>query len=184
MNLPANQKMPTQPLGQEDPLEVEMATHSSILPRKSHGQRSLAGYSPCGYRKSRTRLRGINNSKWHTCLVLFPPKKVLMCKCMHVDSNSGNDRSDFLWFWSVVFQMGYVSYLGSQILLCSWYPCMRKEDHESKTLGPLTNILPSIPIIFLEKVQLYLKNWLYTPKLIPFKMGFNYTHNINCVIKY
>ena len=56
-------KMPTQPLGQEDPLEVEMATHSSILPRKSHGQRSLAGYSPCGYRKSRTRLRGINNSK-------------------------------------------------------------------------------------------------------------------------
>ena len=33
-------------LGQEDPLEEEMATHSSILPGKFHGQRSLAGYSP------------------------------------------------------------------------------------------------------------------------------------------
>ena len=32
-------------LGQEDLLEEEMATHSSILPWKSHGQRSLEGYS-------------------------------------------------------------------------------------------------------------------------------------------
>ena len=30
----------------EDPLEEEMATHSSILAWKSHEQRSLAGYSP------------------------------------------------------------------------------------------------------------------------------------------
>ena len=29
-----------------------MATHSSILPGKSHGQRSLAGYSPWGRRES------------------------------------------------------------------------------------------------------------------------------------
>ena len=32
-------------LGQEDPLETEMATHSSIL-AGSHGQKSLVGYSP------------------------------------------------------------------------------------------------------------------------------------------
>ena len=32
-------------LGQGDPLEEEMATHSSI-PERPHGQRSLAGYSP------------------------------------------------------------------------------------------------------------------------------------------
>ena len=31
-----------QSLGQEDPLEKEMATHSSILSGESHGQRSLA----------------------------------------------------------------------------------------------------------------------------------------------
>ena len=29
----------------DDPLEEEMATHSVFLPEKSHGQRSLAGYS-------------------------------------------------------------------------------------------------------------------------------------------
>ena len=33
-------------LGQEDPLEKEMATHSSILAWKIYGQRSLAGCSP------------------------------------------------------------------------------------------------------------------------------------------
>ena len=30
----------------EEPLEKGMATHSSILPGKFHGQRSLVGYSP------------------------------------------------------------------------------------------------------------------------------------------
>ena len=39
-------------LGWEDPLEKGMATHSSILPGESHGQRSLAGYSPQGRKES------------------------------------------------------------------------------------------------------------------------------------
>ena len=38
--------------GLGDPLEEEMATHSSILARGIHGQRSLTGYSPRG--------RGVN----------------------------------------------------------------------------------------------------------------------------
>ena len=42
-------------LGQEDPLEKEMATHSSIFAWKIHGQRSLAGPSPW-VPKSRTEL--------------------------------------------------------------------------------------------------------------------------------
>ena len=42
-------------LGQEDPLEKEIAIHSSIL-GKSHGWRSLADYSPWGSAKSRTGL--------------------------------------------------------------------------------------------------------------------------------
>ena len=37
-----------QSLGWEDPLEKEMATHSSTLAWKSHGWRSLVGYSPWG----------------------------------------------------------------------------------------------------------------------------------------
>ena len=43
------QKMEIRSLGQEDPLEEEMATHSNILglgTGKSHGQRSLEGHSP------------------------------------------------------------------------------------------------------------------------------------------
>ena len=40
-----------QSLGQEDPLENEIATHSSILPGKSHGWRSLVGYSQWGHKE-------------------------------------------------------------------------------------------------------------------------------------
>ena len=35
-----------QSLGQEDPLEEGMATHSGILPGESHEQRILVGFSP------------------------------------------------------------------------------------------------------------------------------------------
>jgi len=34
-----------------DLLEKGMATHSSLLARKSRGQRSLAGYCPKGYKE-------------------------------------------------------------------------------------------------------------------------------------
>ena len=45
-NLPAMQETWVQSLGWENPLEKEMATTPVFLPGKSHGQRSLAGYSP------------------------------------------------------------------------------------------------------------------------------------------
>ena len=38
-------------LGQDDPLEKQMATHSTILPENSHGQRSLVGYRQWGCRR-------------------------------------------------------------------------------------------------------------------------------------
>ena len=41
-----------QSLGQEDPLEKGMAIHSLFLPGEVHGQRSMAGYSPCGQKES------------------------------------------------------------------------------------------------------------------------------------
>ena len=49
-NLPAMQESQVRSLGWEDPLEEGMATHSSILAWRIHGQRSLAGYSPWGCR--------------------------------------------------------------------------------------------------------------------------------------
>ena len=51
-NLPAMWESWVQSLGREDPLKRRMATHFTILATavfllgESHGQRSLAGYSP------------------------------------------------------------------------------------------------------------------------------------------
>ena len=44
-NPPAKQETWVQSLVWEDPLEEEMATYYSFLPGKSHGRRSLAGYT-------------------------------------------------------------------------------------------------------------------------------------------
>ena len=50
-HLPGMRETRVRSLGQEDPLEKEMATHSStLLPGESHGGRSLVGYSPWGRR--------------------------------------------------------------------------------------------------------------------------------------
>ena len=38
-------------LGQEDPLEKEMAPHSRLLPGKFHGQRILVGYNPWSHER-------------------------------------------------------------------------------------------------------------------------------------
>ena len=48
------QEKQVQSVGQEDPLEKEMATHSSTLAGKSHGWRNLVGYSPWGRKESDT----------------------------------------------------------------------------------------------------------------------------------
>ena len=45
------QEAEVQFLGWEDPLEKEVATHSSILAWKFCGQRSLVGYSPWGHKR-------------------------------------------------------------------------------------------------------------------------------------
>ena len=50
-------------LGQEDPLEKELATHSSILAWKTYGQRSLEGYSPWGRRESDTTERACTHTE-------------------------------------------------------------------------------------------------------------------------
>ena len=55
-NLPEMQETQVQSLGQEDPLEKGMATHSRILPGELHRWRRLAGYTVHGVAKSRPRL--------------------------------------------------------------------------------------------------------------------------------
>ena len=53
-HLPTVRETWVQFLGQEDLLQKEMAIHSSILLGKSHGWRSLVGYSPPGQKESDT----------------------------------------------------------------------------------------------------------------------------------
>ena len=53
-NPPAMQETWVRSLGQEDPLKKRIATHSSIIAGKLHGQRTLVGYSSCGYKQSDT----------------------------------------------------------------------------------------------------------------------------------
>ena len=53
------QEMRVQSLGQKDPLEKEMATHSSILAWRIDGERSLAGYGPWGHKELDTTLEGV-----------------------------------------------------------------------------------------------------------------------------
>ena len=65
-NPPAMQGMQVRSLDQEDPLEKEMAVHSRILARNSHGQRNLVGYSPCGVKESDTAERLTNNKVLRT----------------------------------------------------------------------------------------------------------------------
>ena len=48
------QETQVQSLGQEDPLEENMATHCSVLAWQTQGRRSLAGESSKGYKESDT----------------------------------------------------------------------------------------------------------------------------------
>ena len=53
-NLPAMLETWVQSLGWKDPLEKGKATTPVFLSGESHGQRSLAGYSPWGHKESDT----------------------------------------------------------------------------------------------------------------------------------
>jgi len=55
-NPPASAGVTGSVLGWEGPLEEEMATQSSNLAWKIHGQRSLVGYSPWGHKRVRQDL--------------------------------------------------------------------------------------------------------------------------------
>ena len=63
-NLPAMQETWVQSLDWEDSQEKEWQPTSVLLPEESHGQRSLAGYSPWGSQKSHTWLSNRHIYKW------------------------------------------------------------------------------------------------------------------------
>ena len=66
--LPTTRETQVQSLGQEDLLEKEMATHPIIWPGKSHGRRTLVGYSPWGRKELDTTER-LHLPSLHTMLL-------------------------------------------------------------------------------------------------------------------
>ena len=60
-NLPAIQETQVQSLGREDPLEKEMATHSSTLAWKIPWMESMVGYIVHGVAKSQTCLSDLTS---------------------------------------------------------------------------------------------------------------------------
>ena len=64
--LPAMQETQVRFLDREDPLEKEIATHSSTLAWKTHGQRSLVAYSTWGCKESDMTDRF--HSHFHSCI--------------------------------------------------------------------------------------------------------------------
>ena len=64
-NLPAVQETGVRSLGQEDPLEKGMETHSIFLPGEFHRQRGEVDYSPWGCKE-------LDTSKQLTLSLSFP----------------------------------------------------------------------------------------------------------------
>ena len=70
-NLPAMQGAWVQSLGREDPLEKGLATHSSVLPGESPGQRRLAGCSSRGRKTlDTTKRQTLSPTAW--TVMVFP----------------------------------------------------------------------------------------------------------------
>ena len=103
-----------QSLGWEDPMGKEVATHSSILPGKSHGQRSLAGYSPWGPKRaehnlvSKQQLSGKRHPQGHqwnlTPFPFLPTRFLGLLPAMAwmvapVEGICPHPNSQGLWVW-------------------------------------------------------------------------------------
>ena len=105
-NLPAMQETQVQSLSGEDPLKKEMAIQPppAFLPRKSHGQKSLVGYSPWGCKESDTTER----------LSLY----------LQTDKNGYDLLMAFLWDTSVSL-LFYFLYISSPFLISLNYQQFR-----------------------------------------------------------
>ena len=62
------QEMWVQSLGKEEPLEEEMATHSSILARKIQWTEEPGGIQPTGSQNSQTQLSNLTNVHKLMCI--------------------------------------------------------------------------------------------------------------------
>ena len=78
-NLPAMQKTQVLSPGWEDPLQEEVAPTTVFLAGKSHGQRTVVGYSPWGHKRVRHNLE----TKTTTAMYLLKEKKIFENRHKH-----------------------------------------------------------------------------------------------------
>ena len=99
-SLPAIQETRIQTLVQEDPLEMETATHTSIPAwRNPHRQRSLAGYIHHGVPKNRTRL-----SDFTLTFIFFLCARCPASRALLLSYSILNSRKSF-FFFSLLLQI-------------------------------------------------------------------------------
>ena len=120
------QETRVQSLGQEDPLQKEMATHSSILPWKIP-QRSMEGYSPWGCKESDTTEYAHTHTHTHThtcvCIWVFWAQHLesYISNCHYYDKGKGNTRSyEIAQLEDLILSMGWkMSHIANYA--SSWY---------------------------------------------------------------
>jgi len=85
-NPPAMQETWVPSPGQEDALAEGMATHSSILAWRIHGQRSLVGYSPWGCKESDTTevTSHAGTHSWDYVWTLYSAIDTYVCFCSSI----------------------------------------------------------------------------------------------------
>ena len=123
-------------LNWEDPLEKEMASTPGLLPGKSHGQRSLVGYSPWGRKESDTteRLHYSPVLRYSLCLQLFC-RFGDMCKekLAAKDTISLSEISATTNTWSYLRMRKRVC---RQVLPTLWLPWSSPQTHQPGAQGP------------------------------------------------
>ena len=96
-HLPAMWETQVQSLSQEDPLEKEMATHSSILAWRIPWMRSLVSYSPWGRKESDMTEKLHFTTPWKEIYV--QPRQHIK-KQRHYFANKGLSSSH-VWMWEL-----------------------------------------------------------------------------------
>ena len=90
--------MRVQSLGQDDPLEDEMQPTPVFLPGESHGQKSLAGYSPWGFKQNKLTFlsTGWNGDSGLSGARAASPGCVRWSSCVYIPS-SGKRQMELGW---------------------------------------------------------------------------------------
>ena len=132
-NLPASSGDVGSTLGQEDPCRRKGQPTEVFLPGKSHGQRSLVGYSPWGLKESDMTEQLNNNS---VTMLLF-----LWFILAHNGINSKYLHWNYIWMWLTH------TLIPAELFVCEQnVPCILSDPQKS-LLGPVKQILQLVQFL-------------------------------------